>query len=42
MADALYSAAAAIVNAIPFVCDAAPGIHTTMDLPMICVSGELD
>jgi hypothetical protein len=29
------------VNAIPFVCDAAPGIRTTMDLPMICFSGEL-
>lgn len=41
MADALYSAAAAIVNAIPFVCDAAPGIRTAMDLPMICFSGEL-
>ena len=41
MADALYSAAAAIVNAIPFVCDAPPGIRTTMDLPMICFSGEL-
>jgi hypothetical protein len=41
MGDALYSAAAAIVNAIPFVCDAAPGIHTAADLPMICFSGEL-
>jgi hypothetical protein len=41
MADALYSAAATIVNAIPFVCDAAPGIQTTMDLPMICFSGEV-
>jgi 4-hydroxy-tetrahydrodipicolinate reductase len=40
MSDALYSAAATIVNAIPFVCDAAPGIHTAMDLPMICFSGE--
>lgn len=41
MADALYSAAAAVVNAIPFVCDAAPGIRSALDLPMICFSGEL-
>jgi hypothetical protein len=41
MGDALYSASAAIVNAIPFVCDAGAGIRTTMDLPMICFSGDL-
>jgi len=41
MADALYSAAAAVVNAIPYVCDADPGIRTALDLPMICFSGDL-
>jgi 4-hydroxy-tetrahydrodipicolinate reductase len=41
MADALYATAATVVNAIPFVCDAAPGIQTTLDLPMISFSGTL-
>jgi hypothetical protein len=41
MADALYTTAATVVNAIPFVCDAAPGIQTTLDLPMISFSGDL-
>ena len=41
MADALYATAATVVNAIPFVCDAAPGIQTTLDLPMISFSGDL-
>lgn len=41
MADALYATAATVVNAIPFVCDAPPGIHTTVDLPMISFSGNL-
>jgi hypothetical protein len=41
MADALYSTAASVVNAVPWVCDAPPGIHTQIDLPMISFSGEL-
>jgi hypothetical protein len=41
MHDALYSTAASIVNAVPWVCDAPPGIHTQLDLPMISFSGEL-
>jgi 4-hydroxy-tetrahydrodipicolinate reductase len=41
MHDALYSTAATVVNAIPFICDAAPGIQTQIDLPMISFSGEL-
>jgi 4-hydroxy-tetrahydrodipicolinate reductase len=41
MADALYATAATVVNAIPFVCDAEPGIRTTLDLPMIAFSGDL-
>lgn len=42
MEVALYSTAATIVNAIPFICDAEPGIHTQIDLPMICFTGDLD
>lgn len=41
MADALDATTATVVNAIPFVCDAAPGIQTTLDLPMISFSGTL-
>jgi len=41
MEDAVGVTAAAVVNAIPFVCDAPPGIHTQLDLPMISFSGEL-
>lgn len=42
MEDALYSTGATLVNAIPLVCDAAPGIHTQIDLPMICFTGNLN
>ena len=41
MYDALYSTAASIVNAVPWVCDAPAGIHTQLDLPMISFSGDL-
>jgi len=41
MYDALYSTAATVVNAVPFACDAPPGIHTQIDLPMISYSGQL-
>ena len=41
MADAVLVTTATIVNAIPFVCDAPPGIHTQIDLPMISFSGRL-
>jgi 2,4-diaminopentanoate dehydrogenase len=41
MEDAVLSTAATLVNAIPFVCDAAPGIHTQIDLPMISLAGDL-
>jgi hypothetical protein len=42
MEDAVLVTTAVIVNAIPFVCDAAPGIRTQIDLPMMSFSGELD
>ena len=41
MTDAVHCTAAVLVNAIPFVCDAPPGIHTQIDLPMLTYSGEL-
>lgn len=41
MADALYSTAATVINAIPLVCDAPPGIRTQLDLPMVTFSGKL-
>ncbi|MGQ0624000.1 MAG: NAD(P)H-dependent amine dehydrogenase family protein [Sporichthyaceae bacterium] len=41
MADAVHVTAASVVNAIPFVCDAPPGIRTQIDLSMLCFSGEL-
>jgi hypothetical protein len=42
MADALYATAATVVNAIPLVCDAPPGVRTQLDLPMITFTGGLD
>jgi hypothetical protein len=41
MADALYATAATVVNAIPFVCDAPPGIRTQLDLPTLAFTGRL-
>lgn len=41
MYEALYATAATVVNAVPFVCDAPPGIKTQIDLPMISFSGTL-
>lgn len=41
MGDALLSTAAAVVNAIPILCDAPPGIHSTFELPMTSWFGEL-
>lgn len=31
----LVATAAHCVNAIPYVCAAAPGVHTSLDLPLI-------
>jgi hypothetical protein len=41
MHDALYATAATVVNAIPFVCDAPPGVRTQLDLPTLAFSGAL-
>ena len=41
MRDALQAGCAGIVNAIPMVCDAEPGIHTTIELPLVTFTGEL-
>jgi hypothetical protein len=41
MHDALAATAATVVNAVPLVCDAAPGIRTQLDLPMITFTGRL-
>jgi 4-hydroxy-tetrahydrodipicolinate reductase len=38
---ALIGTATAVMNAIPTVCDAEPGIRTTLDLPMVRFSGKL-
>ena len=37
--DVLLSTAVHAVNAIPFVCEAEPGIRTLLDLPMITARG---
>ena len=39
MADALWATAATVVNAIPIVCDAPPGVRTQLDLPMVTYTG---
>jgi hypothetical protein len=40
MSGGLLATAAHAVNAIPAVCDAAPGVRTFLDLPLITAAGS--